>query len=97
MDLNDSKSGLATLLHQHGCSTQVTKGEWIKVTRKSGGAKDIKDDKAKATYAEALMKAKTDKADTNGSSKLGFRPAAEIKINKNSFELLDQDDEEPLK
>lgn len=65
MDLNDSKSDLATLLHQHGCSTQVTKGEWINVTRKSRGAKDIKDDKAKATYADALMKATINKIDTS--------------------------------
>jgi len=97
MDPNTCDTGLATPSLQHGCSTQVTKGKWIKVTRKSGDGKNIKDDKARSTYAEALMKADRKKEEVkDGSSKMGFPPAAEVKTSENPFNLLDQQDEEAL-
>ena len=97
MDPNKCDTGLAIPSLQHGCSTQVTKVEWIKVTRKSGDGKNIKGDKARSTYAEALIKADRNKEEMkDGSSKMRFLPAAEVKTSENSFSLLDQQDEEAL-
>ena len=71
MDPNKCDTGMATPSLQRGCSTQVTEGEWIKVTRKSGDGKYIKGDKARSTYAEVLMKADRNKEQMkDGSSKM---------------------------
>ena len=71
--------------------------DWIKVTRKSGDGENIKDDKARSIYAEALMKADRNKEEMkDGSSKIGFLPASEVKTSENPFNLLDQQDEEAL-
>ena len=91
MDPNKCDTGLATPSLQYGRSTQVTKGEWIKVTRKSGDSKNIDCNKARTTYAEALMKADKKKEEVKvGSNKMGFLPAAEIETSKNRFSPLDQ-------
>ena len=91
MDPNKCDTSLGTPSLQHGCSTGVHEGEWIKVTRKSGGDKNTKDDKEKnKTYAEALLKSKASK-DNSESSKMGCPPATEIKKDKNPFGPLRQE------
>ena len=95
MDSNKCDTGLATPSLHHGCSTGVHEGKWIKVTRKSGGDKNIKDDKENMTYAKALMSNKVETSNSE-SSKQGYPPVAEIKTDKNKFSILNSDDEEQV-